>query len=63
MRCARCRKETDATIMSMFNTDILCLDCQEAEERDPRYEIACLAEAEACRRGDFNFAGIGRGVS
>ncbi len=59
-RCARCRRETDVTIMSMFNTEILCLDCKEAEERDPRYENARRAEAEACRRGDFNFPGIGR---
>ena len=58
-RCDRCRKETDETIMSMFNTDILCLDCQEAEEHDPRFEAARQAEEEACRRGDFNFPGIG----
>ncbi len=59
-RCDRCRKETDETIMSMFNTDILCLDCQEAEQHYPRYEAARREEAEACRRSDFNFPGIGR---
>ncbi len=59
-RCDRCRKPTDATIMSMFNTDILCFDCKDAEEQDPRYEAARQAEEEACRRGDFNFPGIGR---
>ncbi len=58
--CDRCHKPTDVTIMSMFNTDTLCLDCKEAEEQDPRYEAARQAEAEACRRGDFNFRGIGR---
>ena len=62
-RCDRCRKETYATIMSMFNTDILCLDCQEAEQHEPRFEAARQAEEEACRRGDFNFPGIGREVS
>ena len=60
MKCDRCRKETDITMMSMFNTETLCLDCKDAEEKDPRYEAACQAEAEACLRGDFNFPGIGR---
>ncbi len=62
MKCDRCCKETDATIMSIFNTDILCLDCQEAEQHDPRYEEARRAEGEAVLRGDFNFPGIGRGA-
>ncbi len=39
-RCARCRKETDITIMSMLNTEILYLDCKEAEQCDPRFEQA-----------------------
>lgn len=59
MRCDRCKKETDITIMSRFNTDILCCDCEEAERKLPRYEEAREAELEACRRGDFNFPGIG----
>ncbi len=59
-RCDRCHRETAATIMSMFNTDILCLDCQEAEQHDPRYETARRAESAAVLRGDFNFPGIGR---
>ena len=60
MRCDRCRKKTDVTIMSMFNTEILCLDCKEAEQQDPCYETARCVEGEAVLRGDFNFAGIGR---
>ncbi len=59
MKCDRCKRETDAHIMSMFNTDTLCFDCKDAEERDPRYDEALRAEEEACRRGDFNFPGIG----
>ncbi len=31
----------------------------DAEQHHPRYEEARRAEAEACRRGDFNFPGIG----
>ena len=59
MRCGRCKKETDIVIMSRFNTDDLCLDCEEAEKKHPGYEEARQAELEACRRGDFNFPGIG----
>ena len=58
-RCDRCCKETDATIMSMLNTDILCLDCHEAEQLGPRYEEARRAESEAVLQGDFNFPGVG----
>jgi hypothetical protein len=44
----------------MFNTEVLCLDCKEREEQHPRYEEARRAEAEAVRRGDMNFPGIGK---
>lgn len=59
MRCDRCKKETGIVIMSRFNTDNLCLACEEAEQKLPRYDEARQAEVEACRRGDFNFPGIG----
>jgi hypothetical protein len=58
-KCDRCFKETRATIMSMFNTQILCMDCKAAEEKDPRYQEAREADEAAIRRGDFNFPGIG----
>jgi len=45
--------------MSRFNTEIICLDCEEKEKKHPRYEEARQAELDACRRGDFNFPGIG----
>ena len=59
MRCDRCKKETYSTIMSKFNTQMICLDCEEAEKKDPRYQEAVEAELQACRDGDFNFPGIG----
>jgi hypothetical protein len=58
--CARCGKQTLATIMSMFNTDIICLDCKDKEKQDPRYKQAVEAENAAVLRGDYNFRGIGR---
>lgn len=59
-KCDRCDKETRMTIMSMFNTDILCMECKDAETKDPRYAQARKADEDAIRRGDFNFPGIGR---
>jgi len=59
-RCPRCRRFTDVTLMSTFNTDLLCLDCKDREERHPDYEAARKAEAEAARRGVFDFPGVGK---
>lgn len=57
--CDRCHQPTATTIMSMFNTDILCLDCKKAEEKHPLYNLARKKEREALLRGDRNFPGIG----
>ena len=58
--CARCHKETRSHITSMFNDDVICLDCKEKEKAHPRYAEAVNAEFDACRRGDYNFPGIGK---
>ena len=47
------------TIMSFFNTQIICLSCADAERKLPRFQSAHDAEVAACQRGDFNFNGIG----
>lgn len=59
MRCARCDLKTAVTIMSKFNTQVICLDCKEREERHPAYPEADRAETEAVRQGNYNFPGIG----
>lgn len=59
-RCRRCGKPTIATMMSMFNTQEVCMECIDAERQDPRYQEASNAEAAAIRGGNFNFKGIGR---
>ena len=57
--CDRCGKPlSSGRIMSMFNEDVLCMDCYEAEKKDPDYKKAVEAEMNACRAGDFNFKGI-----
>ena len=58
--CARCLRTTMVTVMSIFNTEILCPGCKDEEKNDPRYEDARRAEAEAVKAGDYNFPGIGR---
>ena len=59
MRCQRCGKETNVHILSVFNTQDVCLQCKEAEEEHPQYERARKAEDDAVRRGNYNFPGIG----
>lgn len=57
--CERCGNPTLATIMSVYNRQLLCMDCKDAEMKRPDYKKATDAEIEACRRGDYNFPGIG----
>lgn len=56
--CDRCGSETGGTtIMSIFNQDVICMNCREEEKKDPEYQAASLSELEAIRRGDTNYAG------
>lgn len=58
-RCDRCDAELDVSTMSMFNTEVICMACQEREHRHPLYAQARDVERAACSRGDYNFPGIG----
>ena len=60
MRCDRCGQQPTSTIMSRFNTDILCPSCETQERAHPRYKEAQDAEHQAVLRGDYNFPGIGK---
>lgn len=58
--CDRCGKPlTDGRTMSMYNTDCICIDCKRKETERPDYKTACAADAEAIKKGDFNYKGIG----
>ena len=59
MKCQRCHKETDSTIMSRFNTQEICEECEEREKAHPKYPEAHRAEEEAVKSGNYNFPGIG----
>ena len=58
--CDRCGEDLKSgRIMSMFNTDVLCMKCKDEESKRPDYRQATEEEREAIRRGDRNFSGIG----
>lgn len=58
--CDRCHKPLKGgRIMSRFNEDCLCMECDRKEQQLPDYQQAADAEREAVKRGDMNFSGIG----
>ena len=57
--CERCKRETNTTIGSWFNTQMICEQCQLLESEHPLLEKAKRVEREACMNGDYNFQGIG----
>lgn len=58
--CARCGTDAShGSIVSKFNTDVLCMDCKAREVAHPAYAEADRAEVDAVRQGDLNFPGIG----
>jgi hypothetical protein len=58
-KCDRCGEKLTARIMSLFNTDTLCLACKKKEEAHPAYKRARQAELDAVQRDERNFSGIG----
>lgn len=60
MTCARCGKNTSVHIMSVFNTDLICLECQAKERLHPKYDEARTAENNEVRKGNYNYEGIGK---
>ena len=58
-KCDRCGRELTVRVMSRFNADVLCPECEQEEHQHPDYQKAAAAELEAVRRGDLNFPGIG----
>ena len=54
-RCEKCLK--NGRMMSMFNTDCLCLDCIIAERQRPDHRKAVEADNAEIRKGNYNFKG------
>ena len=58
--CDRCGKPLNGIrIMSMYNTDCLCMDCKEEERKRSDYKSAVDADNAEIRKGNYNFKGIG----
>lgn len=57
--CDRCGAELTARIQSMYNEDLICMDCKQKETERADYREAVEAENEAVKRGERNFKGKG----
>ncbi len=58
--CDRCGGSlSSGRIMSMYNTDCICMSCKEKEIGRPDYGKAVEADNAEIRKGNYNFPGIG----
>ena len=61
IKCERCGKITIGLIMmSIFNTEMICLDCNKKEIVHPDYRRAKETELKEVKNGNYNFKGIGK---
>jgi hypothetical protein len=59
-RCDRCGASlAGGRILSMYNEDVLCLECKRKEAERPDYREAVEADHREIRKGNYNFKGIG----
>lgn len=57
--CDRCGGSLEkGRIMSMFNTECICMDCYKKEKQDKDYEKAVKADHEEIKKGNYNYKGI-----
>ena len=57
--CDRCGGSlAGGRIMSMINTDCLCLACKEQEKLRGDYQAAVEAEHAEVKKGNWNYKGI-----
>ncbi len=57
--CARCGNDLSVSLMSRFNTDVLCMNCEALEREHPAFAAAEETELLAVRSADYNFRGVG----
>ena len=59
-KCDRCGGSLEGgRILSMFNTDVLCMKCKDEERKRPDYKAAQEADIAEIRKGNYNYEGIG----
>lgn len=59
LKCERCGKDTRTLLISVFNTQKLCNECLDKEEKHKNYEEAINALKWANEKGKKDFEGIG----
>ena len=59
-KCQRCFRKASVTVISMFNTQRICMDCSAKEENHSMYAIARETENQQVINGNMNFKGIGK---
>lgn len=45
--------------MSMFNTQMICMECKEKEKKRDDYKLAVDTELAEVKKGNMNYKGIG----
>lgn len=57
--CDRCNGSLEeGRIMSMYNSDCICLKCKEKEMKRSDYDKAVKADHDEIRKGNYNYKGI-----
>jgi hypothetical protein len=57
--CERCGGSLDdGRIMSMFNEEVICMGCKQAEKNDPEYSTAVEADHAEIKKGNYNYKGL-----
>ncbi len=57
--CDRCGGSLkDGRILSMLNTQVLCMSCKEKETKEDDYDEAVKAEFDEVKKGNYNYKGL-----
>ena len=60
MKCDRCGGPlAEGRTQSMYNADVICMECKRRERERPDYGKAVEADIAAVKAGNWNFKGIG----
>lgn len=59
--CDRCQRPVTngKTFLSYFNKQVICEGCKSDEKSHADYNKAVQADIDSCKKGNFNFDGIG----
>lgn len=57
--CDRCKKPSNMLTGSYFNTEMICMSCDEKERAHSMFEMARAKEREQVKQGNYNYEGIG----